>query len=124
MGDSVAEARAHFTMGDVLLAQGGHEKEAIEMLQIVRGISEASDDPSSLNWTLCKLGEAFRAIEAWDDSIAALENSVSIAEFIEVEDKSNCKIKANQVLGQTYDTSSSTIMTNYWLMCQKKETKS
>jgi len=104
MGDSVAEARAHFTMGDVLLAQGGHEKEAIEMLQKARGISQTSNDQQSLSWTLCKLGEALRAVEAWDDSIAALENSISIAESIEVEveDKSNCKIKANQVLGQTY----------------------
>jgi len=102
MGDSVAEARAHFAMGNVLLAQGGREKEAIQMLQKARGISETSDDKKSLSWTLCKLGEAFRGIEAWDESIAALENSILIAESIEVEGKQNCKIKANQVLGQTY----------------------
>ena len=102
MGDSVAEARAHFAMGGVLLAQGGHEKEAIEIFQKALRISETSYDPKSLSWTFCKLGEAFRGIEAWDDAIAALENSICFAESIEVEGKQNCKIKANQVLGQTY----------------------
>ena len=72
------------------------------MLQKARRISETSDDPKSLSWTLCKLGEALRGIEAWDDSIAALENSILIAESIDVEVKRNCKTKANQVLGETY----------------------
>jgi len=90
-------------MGDVLLAQDGLEKEAIEMLQKARAIFETCDDPESLSRLLCKLGEAFTRIEAWDDAITALEKSISTAVSIESElIRKQVQAECNQVLGQTY----------------------
>jgi len=39
MGDSVAEARAHFAMGNVRLAQSGHEKEAMKPSRCYRKLA-------------------------------------------------------------------------------------
>jgi len=54
LGFIVEQGRNHSCMGDVLLAQDGHEKEAIEMFQKASGILETCDYPGEMSWTLCK----------------------------------------------------------------------
>jgi len=52
---------------------------------------------------LCKLGEAFTRIEAWDDAITSLEKSVTISAALEFEVNWNeIQSELHQVLGQTY----------------------
>jgi len=103
LGDIFEQGRVYYVMGDVLLAQGGREKEAIEMLQKAYGILETCNHPDGLSQILCQLGEAFRGIEAWDDSITALEASISIAASIEYElYRNENNREAYQVLGHTY----------------------
>jgi len=91
-------------MGDLLIiAPDGRHQEAIEMLQKAYGILETCDDPEGPSWSLCKLGEAFRAIGAWDDSITALEKSVTISASIEFEVKGNeLQRESNHLIGQIY----------------------
>jgi len=103
LGAILEQGRVYSAMGVVLLAQDGREKETIEILQKAHAILESCNDPEATSFVLCKLGEAFRGIEAWDDSITALEESISMAEFIEFDVKRNENHKeAYQVLGQTY----------------------
>jgi tetratricopeptide (TPR) repeat protein len=102
-GDIVGQGRIYYVMGVVLLAQDGREQEAIEMLQKANGILETCDDPEGMSFILCKLGEAYTRIVAWDDAIKALEKGISIAVSIEFQFKSNeLQSQANQLLGQTY----------------------
>jgi len=103
LGNIFGQGRAYSVMGDVLLAQDGREKEAIEMFQKASGILETCGDPEGMGRVLCNLGEAYTRIEAWDDAIAALEKSISISASIEFEGKRNERqSQACQVLGQTY----------------------
>jgi len=85
LGFIVEQGRTHSCMGDVLLAQDGREKEAIEMFQKASGIFETYNDTGEVSRVLCKLGEAYTRIEAWDDAITALEKSISISASIEFE---------------------------------------
>jgi len=102
-GDIVGQGRVYSCMGEVLLAQDGREQEAIEIFLKAYGILETCDGPKSLGWILCKLGEAFRAIEAWDDAITALEKSISISAYIELEViRNELQSELHQVLGRTY----------------------
>jgi len=80
LGDIFEQGRVCSVKGGVLLAQDGREKEAIEMFQKASGILETCDDPDDLSQVLCQLGEAYTRIEAWDDAITALDQSISIAE--------------------------------------------
>jgi len=103
LGNIYGQGRVCSNMGHVLLSQDGREKEAIEMLQKSYGILETCDYPEGLSWILCKIGEAFRRIEAWDDAITALKKSISISASIELEvDRNEHQSQTNQVLGQTY----------------------
>jgi len=103
LGNIFGQGRAYSVMGDVLLAQDGREKEAIEMFQKASGILETCGDPEGMGRVLCNLGEAYTRIEAWDDAITALKQSISIAESIDFEGKRNERqSQAYQVLGQTY----------------------
>jgi len=103
LGNIFGQGRAYAAIGDALLAQDGHEKEAIEMFQKSYGILDTYDDPGEMSWTLCQLGEAYTRIEAWDDAITALEQSISITESIDFElDRNERQSQAYQVLGQTY----------------------
>jgi len=102
MGD-ILQARAYRTLGDVLLAKGGHEKEAIEVYQKACGFLETTKDLSGLSVTNRRLSEAYRAIGSWDEAFAALQKSISIAESSSPEERVNPLAGlAYQVLGQTY----------------------
>jgi len=53
--------------------------------------------------TRVRLGEAYTKIEAWDDAIASLEESISNADSMEDERLGNLsKAEAKQCLGNTY----------------------
>ena len=102
LGDIFGQGRVCSVMGDVLLAQDGREKEAIEMFRKASGILETCDDPEGLSQVLCQLGEAYTRIEAWNDAITALEQSISISASIDFElDRNKRQSQAYQVLGQT-----------------------
>jgi len=73
------------TMGDVLVAQEGHEKEAILMYQNSFGLFEEANLSEALVRVFLKLGDAYTKIRAWDDAIASLEESISITDSIEDE---------------------------------------
>jgi len=51
-GYIVGQGRVYYIMGDVLLAQDGREKEAIEILQKASGILETCNDPEGLTQIL------------------------------------------------------------------------
>ena len=84
-------------MGALLLAQGGREKEAIEVMQksCVIFSGTTGDDAVFRNQA--------RHIEAWDDAIKALNSSISVAENIE-DKRDSCRSHGQscQVMGQTY----------------------
>jgi len=93
------------TMGDLLVAQEGREKEAILMFQKCCGLleEELNASPKTLIPAFLKLGNAYRSIGAWDDAIASLEKGISIADSIEDEKIANeLKAEAKQSLGNTY----------------------
>ena len=99
-GDRIGET--YCTMGDVLVAQEGREKEAILMFQKCVGFFE-EENASDLMRVFLKLGQAYTKIEAWDDAIAYLEKSISSTESIEDERLGNqLKAAAKQSLGNTY----------------------
>jgi len=102
-GDIPGQGRAYSYMGDVLLAQDGREQEAIEMLQKANGILEPRNDPEAMSLVLCKLGEAYMRIEAWDNAIIALEKGISISASMEFEViRNQLQSELHQVLGRTY----------------------
>ena len=101
----VEQADTYAIMGELLLARGGREKEAIEILQIASGILETHGPKEfcGLSKTLCNLGEAYMRIKAWDDAITTLEKSISISASIEFElTRNGLQSDANQILGRTY----------------------
>jgi len=52
---------------------------------------------------VCKLGEAYTRIEAWDDAITALEKGISISASMEFEVRRNeLQSEVHRVLGQIY----------------------
>jgi rubrerythrin len=90
------------SMGDVLVAQEGREKEAILMFQKCVVLFE-EEDASDLMRVFLKLGQAYTKIEAWYDAIASLEKGLSIADSIEDERFGNqLKAAAKRSLGNTY----------------------
>ena len=75
----------------------------VAKLQKAYGILERCDDPEGLSWTLCKLGKAFRRIEAWNDAITALKKGISISASSEFQVKRNkLHSELHQVIGRTY----------------------
>jgi len=103
LGDRNNLGMTYADMGDLFLAQAGREMEAIEMFQKACRTLKEGSDAASLSQTFRPLGEAYTKIEAWDDAIASLEKSISIAESIEEESIVNLlKAQANQALGKTY----------------------
>jgi len=91
------------TMGDVLVAQEGREKEAILMIQKCVQLFQEEGNASDIMRVFLKLGKAYTTIEAWDDAIAYLEKGLSIADSIEDERLGNqLKAIAKQSLGNTY----------------------
>ena len=105
LGDGTGQASTYASMGELLLARGGREKEAIEILQTSSGILETHGPKglSGLSATLCNLGEAYMRIKAWDDAITTLEKSISISASIEFElSRNGLQSDANQILGRTY----------------------
>ena len=80
----------------------GREKEGIVMFQKCVGLFEEGN-ALDLTRVFLKLGQAFMAIQAWDDAIAYLEKSISIADSIKDERIGNgWKATAKQSLGNTY----------------------
>jgi len=80
----------------------GREKEGIVMFQKCVGLFEEGN-ALDLTRVFLKLGQAFMAIQAWDDAIAYLEKSISIADSIKDERIGNgWKATAKQTLGHTY----------------------
>jgi len=105
------QASAFSSMGDVLVAQGGREQEAIEMYQQACGnltetdsnLSEIDTEKSLLSTILCKLGELHKDIGAWDDAIEVLTQSISVVESVENGTYRGQFVgQANQVMGVTY----------------------
>ena len=100
-GDRIG--KTYCTMGEVLVAQEGREKDAILMFQKCVGLYEQGD--GALMGVF--LGQAYTKIEAWDDAIASLEECVSItesiADFIE-DERIGDKLKGTVELslGNTY----------------------
>jgi len=103
MGKRYGQARGYAYMGDLLVAQDGREKEAIEMFQKACGILEEGDHPATLSMTFCKLGQAYSGIGAWDDAITSMQKSKVIAQSIKDAKMSyEWKVTADQALGKTY----------------------
>jgi len=91
----------YIAMGDVLVAQEGCEKDAILMFQQCCGLFEEGNEARVE--VFLKLGQAYTNIEAWDDVVVALEESISIAESIEDKRVGNqWKVAAKQSLGNAY----------------------
>ena len=96
------------SMGDVLVAQEGREKEGILMFQKCAGFFE--DGSEGLALVFFKIGQAYRSIGAWDDAIACGVKGLSIAESIEDESLGNqmnfvadqLKAAAREYMGHTY----------------------
>ena len=98
-GDSIGTTFC--TSGDVLVAHEGREEEAILMFQKCVGLfAECNEDLIRL---FLRLGHAYTQIKAWDEAIAYLEKSISIADSLEDERRGNqLKAGAKQDLGNTY----------------------
>ena len=91
------------SMGDVLVAQEGREKDAIVMFQKGVGSLEEGNASRALMQVFLQLGQAYRSIGAWDDAIAYLEKGLSIAESIEDEFLGNhWNFVGKQVMGKVY----------------------
>ena len=96
----------YFYMGTVLVAQGGREKEAILMFQKCVGLFQKGN--VTIMQSFLKLGQAYTKIEAWDEAIASLEESISSTDSIADEklvynslgNQRNFLVK--QSLGNTY----------------------
>ena len=73
------------------------------MFQKYYRISEEYNDPEGPSQILCRLGIAFRTIEASDYAITALEKSISMSASIELDVRRNeLQCETYRVLGQTY----------------------
>jgi len=103
LGDRSRQAITYASMGSVLLDQDGCEQKAIEMCQKACGMFEEGNAPEFLSTVFLKLGQAYRAIGAWDDAITSLQQSKSMAQSIENEPRQKKSLgDSNKALGQTY----------------------
>ena len=94
---------AYGRLGDVLALQQGREKEAILMFQNCAGLLEEGmegNDSDALIRVFLKLGQAYRSIGAWDDSIASLKKATKSSEDESLDHE--LKALAMESLGNTY----------------------
>ena len=89
--------------GRYTFSRGWSRTEAIELFQKSYRISEETMTQKDRARYYCRLGIAFRTIEAWDYAITALEKRISMSASIELDVRRNeLQCETYRVLGQTY----------------------